>query len=149
MPLFFALCIGLFFNLIATLIAIQDMWLYLSEHEYFNDFGAESALVWHETNIPYAVWGSESTRTLSTKYYPSEVTTPTSVNTNVRVYLIPIGFGVLDFYVHCVCTLFTVQARLIVAWITCFVFPVIRGYDKSIINQNKYLAHVFCGFYVI
>ncbi|KAJ1386504.1 Cleft lip and palate transmembrane 1 [Sesbania bispinosa] len=49
-----------------------DMWLYLSEHEKFNDFGSESALVWHETNIPYAVWGPESTRSLTLKYHPSE-----------------------------------------------------------------------------
>ncbi|XP_048327517.1 uncharacterized protein LOC107415755 [Ziziphus jujuba] len=49
-----------------------DMWLYLSESEKFNDFGNEGALVWHETNIPYAVWGPESTRSLSLKYYPSE-----------------------------------------------------------------------------
>ncbi|XP_057482217.1 uncharacterized protein LOC130769086 [Actinidia eriantha] len=49
-----------------------DMWFYLSEHEKFNDFGNVGALVWHETNIPYAVWGPESTRSLSFKYYPSE-----------------------------------------------------------------------------
>lgn len=49
-----------------------DMWFYLSEHEKFNNFGSESELVWHETNIPYAVWGSESTRTVSLKYVPSE-----------------------------------------------------------------------------
>ena len=49
------------------------MWLYLSEREKFNDFGRESALVWHETNIPYAVWGPQSTRTLTLKYHPSEV----------------------------------------------------------------------------
>uniref|UniRef100_A0A7N0TZ62 Cleft lip and palate associated transmembrane protein n=1 Tax=Kalanchoe fedtschenkoi TaxID=63787 RepID=A0A7N0TZ62_KALFE len=49
-----------------------DMWFYVSENEKFNDFGSESALIWHETNIPYAVWKPESTRTLSTKYYPSE-----------------------------------------------------------------------------
>ncbi|KAL1209757.1 hypothetical protein V5N11_020088 [Cardamine amara subsp. amara] len=49
-----------------------DMWFYLSEHEKFNDFGNEGALIWHETNIPYAVWKPESTRTLSKKYYPSE-----------------------------------------------------------------------------
>lgn len=49
-----------------------DMWLYLSENEKFNDFGNEASLVWHETNIPYATWGPESTRTLSLKYYPSE-----------------------------------------------------------------------------
>ena len=52
---------------------VQDMWLYLSEYEKFNDFGSESSLVWHETNIPYAVWGPESTRTLTLKYHPSEV----------------------------------------------------------------------------
>lgn len=49
------------------------MWFYVSEHEKFNDFGNEDALIWHESNIPYAVWGPESTRTLSLKYYPSEV----------------------------------------------------------------------------
>ncbi|CAD5331177.1 unnamed protein product [Arabidopsis thaliana] len=49
-----------------------DMWFYLSEHEKFNDFGNEGALIWHETNIPYAVWKPESTRTLSMTYYPSE-----------------------------------------------------------------------------
>lgn len=49
-----------------------DMWFYLSEQEKFRDFGNEGALVWHETNIPYAVWGPESTRTLSLKYQPSE-----------------------------------------------------------------------------
>ncbi|KAH8479896.1 hypothetical protein H0E87_030202 [Populus deltoides] len=49
-----------------------DMWFYLSEHERFNDFSNEGALIWHETNIPYAVWGPESTRSLSLKYHPSE-----------------------------------------------------------------------------
>ncbi|KAE8663728.1 Transmembrane CLPTM1 family protein isoform 2 [Hibiscus syriacus] len=49
-----------------------DMWLYLSEHQRFNDFGNESSLVWHETNIPYATWGSESTRTISLNYHPSD-----------------------------------------------------------------------------
>ncbi|CAN8256856.1 unnamed protein product [Cochlearia groenlandica] len=49
-----------------------DMWFYLSENDIFNDFSNESALFWHETNIPYAVWKPESTRTLSLKYYPSE-----------------------------------------------------------------------------
>ncbi|KAG6595710.1 Cleft lip and palate transmembrane protein 1, partial [Cucurbita argyrosperma subsp. sororia] len=49
-----------------------DMWVYLSEHERFNDFGDEGALVWHENGIPYAVWGQESSRSLSFKYYPSE-----------------------------------------------------------------------------
>ncbi|XP_022925289.1 cleft lip and palate transmembrane protein 1 homolog isoform X2 [Cucurbita moschata] len=48
------------------------MWVYLSEHERFNDFGDEGALVWHENGIPYAVWGQESSRSLSFKYYPSE-----------------------------------------------------------------------------
>lgn len=49
------------------------MWLYVSEHEKFNDFGNEGALIWHETNMPYAVWSRESTRTLSLKYHPTEV----------------------------------------------------------------------------
>lgn len=55
------------------LICMQDMWLYLSNQETFSDFGSEGSLVWHETNIPYAVWSSESTRTLSLKYSPSQV----------------------------------------------------------------------------
>ncbi|KAJ4883203.1 Transmembrane CLPTM1 family protein [Raphanus sativus] len=50
-----------------------DMWFYLSEkNDKFNDFSNDGALVWHETNIPYAVWKPESTRTFSMKYYPSE-----------------------------------------------------------------------------
>ncbi|XP_008786461.2 cleft lip and palate transmembrane protein 1 homolog [Phoenix dactylifera] len=49
-----------------------DMWLYLSEQEKFNDFGNDDALVWHEANVPYAVWGPGSTRSHSMKYYPSE-----------------------------------------------------------------------------
>ncbi|XP_072981458.1 uncharacterized protein [Typha angustifolia] len=49
-----------------------DMWLYLSADEKFNDFNDENALVWHESNIPYAVWGPSSTRSYSLKYYPSE-----------------------------------------------------------------------------
>ncbi|CAL0319784.1 unnamed protein product [Lupinus luteus] len=50
----------------------MDMWLYLSKHERFNDFGNEAALVWHETNIPYSVWGPKSTRLLTLKHQPSE-----------------------------------------------------------------------------
>ena len=49
------------------------MWLYLFENEKFNEFGNEAALVWHETSIPYAVWGLKATRSLSVKYYPFEV----------------------------------------------------------------------------
>ncbi|XP_061369887.1 uncharacterized protein LOC133312662 [Gastrolobium bilobum] len=49
-----------------------DMWLYLSEHDKFNDFGSGSALVWHETNLPFASWGPNSTRSLTLKYHPSE-----------------------------------------------------------------------------
>ncbi|VFR01027.1 unnamed protein product [Cuscuta campestris] len=49
-----------------------DMWLYISEQEKFNDFGNETALIWHETNIPYAVWGPESLRSLSLEYVPTE-----------------------------------------------------------------------------
>ncbi|OAY35206.1 cleft lip and palate transmembrane protein 1 homolog isoform X1 [Manihot esculenta] len=58
-----------------------DMWFYLSEQEKFNDFNNEGALVWHETNIPYGVWGPESSRALSMKYYPSE-----AVKRNGTVY---------------------------------------------------------------
>ncbi|KAL5649864.1 hypothetical protein ACJX0J_040673, partial [Zea mays] len=49
-----------------------DMWMYLSESDKFNDFANDDALIWHETNIPYAVWGPTSTRTRSLTYYPSE-----------------------------------------------------------------------------
>lgn len=48
------------------------MWVYLSEREKFNDFGNEDALVWHETNVPYAVWEPASSRSYSLKYTPSE-----------------------------------------------------------------------------
>ncbi|KAL1569477.1 cleft lip and palate transmembrane protein 1 [Salvia divinorum] len=51
---------------------LLDMWLYVSEHEKFSDFGSEAALVWQETNIPYAAWTPDSTRTLSLKYQPTE-----------------------------------------------------------------------------
>lgn len=68
-------------------LLVQDMWFYLSEHEKFNDFGSEGALVWHETNIPYAVWGPESTRSLSLKYYPSEV-----VNVHSKDYFLWVTF---------------------------------------------------------
>ena len=60
-------------DFIGLLIFLQDMWVYLSEFEKFNDFGNEAALVWHETNIPYAVWGPDGSRSLSLTYYPSEV----------------------------------------------------------------------------
>ncbi|WCJ20693.1 Transmembrane CLPTM1 family protein [Euphorbia peplus] len=60
---------------------IHYMWFYLCEQEKFKDFNNEGALVWHETNIPYAVWKPESTRTLSMKYYPSE-----NVKHNSTVY---------------------------------------------------------------
>lgn len=49
------------------------MWLYLSDQQRFNDFGNEGALLWHESNIPYAVWGQASSRSLSLRYTPSEV----------------------------------------------------------------------------
>ncbi|PKU70824.1 cleft lip and palate transmembrane protein 1 homolog [Dendrobium catenatum] len=49
-----------------------DMWLYLSDQQIFNDFGNDGALLWHETNIPYAVWGQGSSRSLSLQYTPSE-----------------------------------------------------------------------------
>ncbi|XP_043723952.1 cleft lip and palate transmembrane protein 1 homolog [Telopea speciosissima] len=49
-----------------------DMWLYLSEHEKFNDFSNEGALIWHEASIPYASWGPDGTRSHFLKYVPSE-----------------------------------------------------------------------------
>jgi len=50
----------------------MDMWLYLTEHDKFNDFSNEDALYWHETSIPYGVWGPTSTRKRTLTYYPSE-----------------------------------------------------------------------------
>ncbi|KAJ1696427.1 hypothetical protein LUZ63_004939 [Rhynchospora breviuscula] len=50
----------------------MDMWLYLTEKDKFNDFSNEDALYWHETNIPYGVWGPTSTRKRTLTYYPSE-----------------------------------------------------------------------------
>ncbi|XP_042494102.1 cleft lip and palate transmembrane protein 1 homolog [Macadamia integrifolia] len=49
-----------------------DMWLYLSEHEKFNDFSNEGALIWHEANIPYASWGPDGAKSHFMKYVPSE-----------------------------------------------------------------------------
>lgn len=49
------------------------MWLYISEQEVFTDFGNEKALAWHETNIPYAIWGPESVRFHHVIYDPTEV----------------------------------------------------------------------------
>ncbi|BBH02566.1 Transmembrane CLPTM1 family protein [Prunus dulcis] len=46
--------------------------IFLNVKREFNEFGSERELVWHETNIPYALWGPESTRSLSMKYNPSE-----------------------------------------------------------------------------
>jgi len=45
--------------------------VYVSEKSEFT-FGNDEALVWHETNIPYAVWTPDSVRHKSFTYYPSE-----------------------------------------------------------------------------
>ncbi|CAM6007410.1 unnamed protein product [Sphagnum balticum] len=49
-----------------------DVWLYISEAPKFTDFGNEAALVWHETNVPYAVWTPNSVRHKHFVYHPSE-----------------------------------------------------------------------------
>eukprot|EP00252_Welwitschia_mirabilis_P019611 TRINITY_DN4588_c0_g1_i2.p1 TRINITY_DN4588_c0_g1~~TRINITY_DN4588_c0_g1_i2.p1 ORF type:complete len:615 (+),score=94.38 TRINITY_DN4588_c0_g1_i2:204-2048(+) len=49
-----------------------DMWLYISENKRFHDFGNEAALIWYETNVPYAVWEPNSVRKLSIEYHLSE-----------------------------------------------------------------------------
>ncbi|CAM6043159.1 unnamed protein product [Sphagnum compactum] len=49
-----------------------DVWLYVSEAPKFTDFGNEAALVWHETNVPYAVWTPNSVRRKHFVYHPSE-----------------------------------------------------------------------------
>lgn len=51
---------------------MQDLWVYVSEKSEFTSFGNDEALVWHETNIPYAVWTPDSVRHKSFTYYPSE-----------------------------------------------------------------------------
>lgn len=58
-----------------------DMWLYLSENERFYDFSNEAALVWQETNVPFAVWGPSSVRKHRIVYHPSE-----AVKNNGSVY---------------------------------------------------------------
>ena len=47
--------------------------MYISGDKSFNDFGNEKALVWHETNIPYAIWSPEGSRSHRILYDPSEV----------------------------------------------------------------------------
>uniref|UniRef100_A0A0D6QVL4 Uncharacterized protein n=1 Tax=Araucaria cunninghamii TaxID=56994 RepID=A0A0D6QVL4_ARACU len=49
-----------------------DMWVYVTENERFNNFGNEAALVWQETNVPYAIWGPNSVRKHKIVHYPSE-----------------------------------------------------------------------------
>lgn len=58
-----------------------DFWLYMSETPVFSDFGNENALIWHETNVPYAVWTPESVRSKSFVYKLSE-----NVQRNGSVY---------------------------------------------------------------
>ena len=48
------------------------MRVHLSKQERSSNFNSESALIWHETNIPHAVWGPQSPRSFSLKHYPSE-----------------------------------------------------------------------------
>ncbi|KAH9299229.1 hypothetical protein KI387_030911 [Taxus chinensis] len=49
-----------------------DMWLYLTDNKIFYNFGDETALVWQETNVPYAVWGPNSVRKQKMIYHPSK-----------------------------------------------------------------------------
>ncbi|PON84002.1 Cleft lip and palate transmembrane [Trema orientale] len=71
---------------------LLDMWLYVSENEKFNDFSNEGALVWHETNIPYAVWGSEATRSLSYTYYPSSESLKNNATLYAHVFFARSGY---------------------------------------------------------
>ncbi|KAL6340619.1 hypothetical protein AAG906_010527 [Vitis piasezkii] len=48
------------------------MRVYISEQEKFSDFNSEGVFIWHETNIPYAVWGPQGTRSFPLKHYLSE-----------------------------------------------------------------------------
>eukprot|EP00249_Psilotum_nudum_P023305 c28823_g2_i1 orf=744-2882(-) len=50
-----------------------DMWLYITEDRSFSDFANEETLVWHESNIPYAVWGPASVRYHHLAYNPNVV----------------------------------------------------------------------------
>jgi hypothetical protein len=56
----------------ALYCCMQDIWLYISEDASFTDFDNEAALVWHETNVPYAVWTPNSVRHKQFVYHPSE-----------------------------------------------------------------------------
>jgi hypothetical protein len=40
---------------------LHDMWMYLLEGDKFNDFANQDTFIWHEANIPYAVWEVTST----------------------------------------------------------------------------------------
>lgn len=79
------------------------MWVYLTENDKFNEFGNESALVWHETNILYAEWGPENTRTLTLNYPPTEVRL-SEIVTATYVWFIYIQLGLysssfeIEFY---------------------------------------------------
>eukprot|EP00249_Psilotum_nudum_P023304 c28823_g1_i1 orf=423-2327(-) len=50
-----------------------DMWLYITEGKRFSDFANEGSLFWHETNIPYAMWGPTSVRHHHLVYNPDVV----------------------------------------------------------------------------
>lgn len=69
-----------------------DMWFYLSDKETFHDFANESALVWHETNIPYAVWTPDSSRTRSFTYSPSEALTNNNGTLYAHVFFARSGY---------------------------------------------------------
>lgn len=77
------LVIGWLEKLTSVFALQQDFWLYMSETPVFSDFGNEDALVWHETNVPYAVWTPESVRHKSFVYKLSEVI----VNVKTEVFL--------------------------------------------------------------
>lgn len=116
------------------------MWFYLSEQEKFNDFGNEGALIWHETNIPYAVWGPESTRTLSLKYQPSVVPLTAfkmcfSTWTKVLIQDTSPLFWMHESLLPC--TIFYCGTVLICTWL-----PMIVS-SQAVKNNGSLYAHVF------
>lgn len=109
--------------------------------------GSEGALVWHETNIPYAVWGPESTRSLSFKYYPSEVSNVHSRDYFLWVTLVCIT---LWFDTRACMGPFTVCGKIwlffflntCVKLITTFLLP---GFEAE---RQSLCSHFLCSFWL-
>ena len=94
------------------------MWLYVYEHEKFNEFGNEQALIWHERNISNAVWG------LTLKYYPSDVSLAVGYTRFIRI--------VFSLYVYIIkdigkCVIISLFLLLLISY-----FLLSHAFDKLI-----------------